>query len=170
MKGKILNVEKARYDKILANNEIKMIVQALGTSIGKDNFDLSKLRYHKVVIMTDADVDGSHIRTLILTLFYRQFPKLIEAGHIYIAQPPLYKYKKGKTEKYLKDDKELEDFLVSNTVNLIDVTSEGKKMDSDKVESLVNKYNEYKKTLLSYDLHFDTQLLQEIIENSTIDK
>ncbi|MDC0255545.1 DNA topoisomerase (ATP-hydrolyzing) subunit B [Bacteriovoracales bacterium] len=170
LKGKILNVEKARYDKMLANNEIKMLVQALGTGIGKNNFNVSKLRYHKVVIMTDADVDGSHIRTLILTLFYRQFPELIENGHIYIAQPPLYKYKKGKAEKYLKDDAELENYLVSNSIKGFQVLINGELTENEKVKFLINKYHNYTHDLLSYDVHFDTMLLKKIIENSEISK
>ena len=168
LKGKILNVEKARYDKMLGNAEIKMIVQALGTGIGKGNFDLSKLRYHKLVIMTDADVDGSHIRTLLLTLFYRQFPELVEQGYIYIAQPPLYKYKKGKKEIYLKDEKSLETFLISNAVSECVVNIDGAPIDAEQVKTIINKYTQYSRILDSYDVHFDTLLLRQIIENSSL--
>ncbi len=168
LKGKILNVEKARYDKMLANNEIRMLVQALGTSIGKDSFDLKKLRYHKIVIMTDADVDGSHIRTLLLTLLYRQFPELIEHGHIYIAQPPLFKYKKGKVEKYLKDERKLEEFLVANSVKDMTITVDGNVLDVEEVEKFITKYRTYNTDLNNYDVHFDAALLREIIEHSNI--
>ena len=169
LKGKILNVEKARYDKMLANDEIKMLVQAMGTSIGKDNFDVSKLRYHKIIIMTDADVDGSHIRTLLLTLFYRQFPEIIERGHLYIAQPPLYKYKKGKSEKYLKDEKALEKYLIGNSLNDAKVKIDGEHKGNEEVNTLINKYKAFNNLLNSYDRHFDKDLLKKIIEQGIID-
>lgn len=168
LKGKILNVEKARYDKMLSNEEIKMLVQAIGTSIGKDSFDIAKLRYYKIVIMTDADVDGSHIRTLLLTLFYRHLPEIVERGHLYIAQPPLYKYKKGKHERYLKDGGELESYLVSSSLSDCDVVIDGNKVELETIKAVVNKFRNYNGTLESYDRHYDAHFLKTIVEDGTL--
>ena len=149
IRGKILNVEKARFDKMLSSEEIRTMIAALGCGIGADDFDLGKLRYHRVIIMTDADVDGSHIRTLLLTFFYRQMPQLIDSGYIYIAQPPLYRAKRGKGETYIKDDRELESFLVRRAAEArqLKIGDSGEVLQGDDLVALLQKLIAYRKQM-----------------------
>ena len=147
IKGKILNVEKARFDKMLGSDEIKTMIAALGCGIGQEDFDIAKLRYHRVIIMTDADVDGSHIRTLLLTFFYRQMPQLINNGYIYIAQPPLFRAKRGKGETYIKDERELEAYLIRRATESRAVRIKGREIAGSELEALLHRLMTYRKYL-----------------------
>ena len=162
LKGKILNVERARFDRMLASQEIGNLVMALGTGIGRDEFDISKLRYHKIVIMTDADVDGAHIRTLLLTFFFRQMPELIEGGYLYIAQPPLYKVSRGKSEVYLKDQASLEDYLIEMGVDGATLRLEsGEEITGQDLVRVINEARQVRRILEAFPTLYPRHILEQ---------
>ncbi|MFZ8971545.1 MAG: DNA topoisomerase (ATP-hydrolyzing) subunit B [Paracoccaceae bacterium] len=162
LRGKILNVERARFDRMLGSQEIGNLVMALGTGIGRDEFDISKLRYHKIVIMTDADVDGAHIRTLLLTFFYRQMPQLIEGGYLYIAQPPLYKVSRGKSEVYLKDQSALEEYLVEQGVEgAVLKLGSGTEIAGLDLARVVSEARQLKKVLDAFPTYYPRHILEQ---------
>ena len=162
LKGKILNVERARFDRMLGSQEIGNMVMALGTGIGRDEFNIDKLRYHKIVIMTDADVDGAHIRTLLLTFFYRQMPQLIENGHLYIAQPPLYKVSKGRSEVYLKDQAEMDDYLIQQGIDgAILRQGNGEEISGQDLVRVVEEARQLRRVFQAFPTHYPRHILEQ---------
>ncbi|MBF9045796.1 DNA topoisomerase (ATP-hydrolyzing) subunit B [Rhodobacterales bacterium LSUCC0031] len=162
LRGKILNVERARFDRMLSSQEIGTLITALGTGIGRDEFDLKKLRYHKIVIMTDADVDGAHIRTLLLTFFFRQMPQLIEGGHLFIAQPPLYKVSRGKSEVYIKDQSALEDYLIQQgTEGAVLRLPKGEEIAGADLTRVVEGARSFKRILDAFPTHYPRHILEQ---------
>ncbi|MDB4197503.1 DNA topoisomerase (ATP-hydrolyzing) subunit B [Ascidiaceihabitans sp.] len=162
LKGKILNVERARFDRMLGSQEIGNMVMALGTGIGREEFNLAKLRYHKIVIMTDADVDGAHIRTLLLTFFFRQMPELIENGHLYIAQPPLYKVSRGRSEVYLKDQAEMDDYLVQQGIEgAVLRQGNGEEISGQDLIRIVDEARQLRRVFQAFPTHYPRHILEQ---------
>jgi DNA gyrase subunit B len=162
LRGKILNVERARFDRMLSSQEIGTLITALGTGIGRDEFDIGKLRYHKVVIMTDADVDGAHIRTLLLTFFFRQMPQLIEGGYLYIAQPPLYKVARGKSEVYLKDQAALDDYLIEmGTEGAVLRLQDGQEIAGNDLARVIEGARQFRRVLDAFPTHYPRPILEQ---------
>ncbi len=168
LKGKILNVERARFDRMLSSKEVGTLIQAMGTGI-RDDFNLEKLRYHKIVIMTDADVDGAHIRTLLLTFFYRQMPQIIEAGHLYIAQPPLYKATRGRSEVYLKNEAALEQYLVDNGVDSMALETTGGMRSGDDMRSLIEHGRRMRAVMRYVPRRYNPAIIEALAINGALD-
>ncbi len=172
LKGKILNVEKARFDKMLGSDEIKTMIAALGCGIGAEDFDIEKLRYHRIIIMTDADVDGSHIRTLLLTFFYRQLPKVVENGYVYIAQPPLFRVKRGKSETYIKDERELESYLIrrATEARVVRIPATNTEIAGADLEKLLHRLIAHQKFIQTVERRGHPREIVEALVNAGADR